>query len=88
MGPLTEEHVPPEAAFNDAKVLFHRMRPIGGEMVRYAGDRPRGNTLVVLCKHCNNTTGSVCGTEYVRFVACSGRLGPETEDLADALART
>lgn len=67
-GPLTEEHVPPEGAFNDAKVLFHRMRPVGGQLLRYAEDKPRGNTLAVLCKRCNNTTGSIYGTEYVPFV--------------------
>jgi hypothetical protein len=67
-GPLTEEHVPPEGAFNDAKVLFHRMRHVGGQILRYAEDKPRGNTLAVLCRRCNSRTGSVYGTEYVRFV--------------------
>lgn len=35
---------------------------------RYAEERPRGNTLTVLCKRCNSTTGSVYGTEYARFM--------------------
>src|ERR1035441_5807937 len=66
--PLSVEHVPPEAAFNDAKVLFHRMRFNGPEVERFAEEKTTGNSLTVLCQRCNNTTGRIYGGEYVNFV--------------------
>src|ERR1035437_6628930 len=40
--PLSKEHVPPEAAFNEAKVLFHRMRFNEPEVERFAEEKTTG----------------------------------------------
>jgi hypothetical protein len=66
--PLSREHVPPEAAFNEAKVLFHRIRFNGPEVERFAEEKTTGNSLTVLCEPCNNRTGRIYGGEYVAFV--------------------
>jgi hypothetical protein len=73
-GPLTFEHVPPEAAYNDARVLeadIHRL--ISAENLIKEIEEPkgkynqRGAGRHTLCARCNNDTGSWYGADYVKF---------------------
>jgi hypothetical protein len=73
-GKLSFEHVPPEAAFNDQRVLesdIHRL--IGGDLIKEL-EKPTGKTnqrgagKYTLCERCNNSTGGWYGRSYVEFV--------------------
>jgi hypothetical protein len=72
-GRLTFEHVPPSAAYNDARVFEADVEHIlaAQERIRPA-DAPgkfkqRGAGAYTLCADCNNDTGSWYGPEYVQF---------------------
>lgn len=77
-GELTYEHIPPEKAFN-----FTRAKSIEGESalelivgknrmpwdsngLKYV-NKQRGMGDYILCKSCNNLTGTYYGNEYVKF---------------------
>ena len=74
-GPLSFEHVPPKAAFNDRPVVRSAM-----EDFLAAGDSPealdeitggvkeqRGLGAYTLCRKCNNDTGAWYGNAYVQW---------------------
>lgn len=67
---LTKEHMPPQAAFNQERVLLamiDKERSRAG--VRWKGiEKASGNFGYALCERCNNNTGSWYGTEYVSFI--------------------
>ena len=72
-GKLSFEHVPPEAAFNDQRVLeadIHRL--IGGDLIAEL-EKPtgkfnqRGSGKFTLCDRCNTSTGGWYGRSYVHF---------------------
>jgi hypothetical protein len=75
-GKLSFEHVPPEAAFNDQRVLeadIHRLigsKDLIGDLANPKGGRynQRGAGKHTLCEPCNNNTGAWYGTSYVSFV--------------------
>jgi len=73
-GKLSFEHVPPEAAFNDQRVLesdIHRV--MSGDLIAEL-EKPtgkfnqRGAGKFTLCDRCNTTTGGYYGRSYVQFV--------------------
>jgi hypothetical protein len=73
-GRLSFEHVPPQAAFNDQRVLetdIHRL--IGGNLIEEL-EKPtgkynqRGAGKYTLCDRCNSSTGGWYGAAYVEFV--------------------
>jgi hypothetical protein len=73
-GKLSFEHVPPQAAFNDQRILesdIHRL--IGGDLIKEL-EAPTGKTnqrgagKFTLCERCNNNTGDWYARSYVRFV--------------------
>jgi hypothetical protein len=73
-GKLSFEHVPPEAAFNDQRVLesdIHKL--IGGDLIKEL-EKPtgkfnqRGAGKYTLCDRCNTSTGGWYGAPYVEFV--------------------
>ncbi|WP_237212999.1 hypothetical protein [Falsiroseomonas oryziterrae] len=74
-GKLSFEHVPPEAAFNDRKVLLHSIEKlisaddIAAAMEDTSGTqiKQRGMGAYTLCERCNNTTGSWYGSAYVEL---------------------
>lgn len=73
-GPLTFEHVPPEAAFNDARVLEADIYRLAGasdlikEIEQPKGRyNQRGAGRHTLCAPCNNNTGRWYGADYVKF---------------------
>jgi len=75
-GDLTFEHIPPESAFNNRRVLLHSLNYISDESYRIAGKTPtrkhnRGLGEYSLCQHCNKLTGSWYGRAYVDWA----RLG-------------
>ncbi|HWZ38261.1 MAG TPA: hypothetical protein VNY08_08180 [Bradyrhizobium sp.] len=72
-GLLSFEHVPPEAAFNDQKVLLADINKVlAGDMLEHLHN-PRGRTqqrgagAYTLCEPCNNYTGGWYGRAYVEF---------------------
>ena len=72
-GPLTFEHVPPSAAFNDHRVLeadIHKL--IGSDLLADLKNptgkyNQRGSGKFTLCRRCNNDTGGWYGRAYVEF---------------------
>jgi hypothetical protein len=68
-GALTDEHVPPRAAFNDATVLFHYLEQVEGALRQAVREAKGGLSHPVLCGPCNShRTGSRYGTEYAAFI--------------------
>ncbi|WP_298372877.1 hypothetical protein [uncultured Bradyrhizobium sp.] len=72
-GPLSFEHIPPEAAFNDQKVLLSDIEKVlAGDMLEHL-DNPKGRTqqrgagAYTLCEQCNSKTGGWYGKPYVAF---------------------
>lgn len=69
-GPLSFEHVPPRAAFNDRPVVRYRAeevfnlgpddKPAGGGTIQQ-----KGSGAYTLCGRCNNVTGSWYGRHFV-----------------------
>ena len=70
---LTFEHVPPEAAFNDARVREADPRKILGAgsleaiMTPQGLVKQRGAGRFTLCASCNSLTGAWYGTDYVHW---------------------
>jgi hypothetical protein len=73
-GRLSFEHVPPEAAFNDQRVLeadIHKL--LGGDLIKHL-EKPsgkynqRGAGKYTLCERCNTSTGGWYSRAYVEFV--------------------
>lgn len=73
VGPLTFEHVPPSAAFNDHRVLEADIHKLIGSDLLSDLKKPtgkinqRGSGKFTLCERCNNNTGSWYGGAYVEF---------------------
>ncbi len=65
-GPLTFEHIPPQAAFNDCPVVLHKWeeyeKGIGEGIYQKYG---RGD--YVLCEKCNNNTGGAYGAAFAQW---------------------
>jgi len=74
-GPLSFEHVPPERAFNNARILQADVERMLGSMSFDDHVRPRGKIKqrgaggYTLCAKCNNDTGAWYGTDYVHWAA-------------------
>ncbi len=79
IGPLTKEHVPPHAAFNDHPILFYRFAQTNRGLVQAAIPHRDGFSLPVLCDRCNGRTGTKYGTEYVRFVKNLAEIADRAE---------
>lgn len=73
-GPLTFEHIPPRAAFNDARVLEADIQKLmAADRLLGADDaggryKQQGAGNYTLCAACNSETGSWYAGEYVRAV--------------------
>jgi hypothetical protein len=73
VGPLTYEHLPPEAAFNDGPVYEADVEALlAAENTRALADvrrrkNQRGAGGYTLCSRCNNNTGSWYGPAYVEW---------------------
>src|ERR1700730_1548242 len=72
-GPLSYEHVPPSAAFNDRRVLECGIdKMIGGNLIDYL-EKPhgrynqKGSGRYTLCSYCNNNTGRWYAPAYINF---------------------
>ena len=71
-GPLTFEHVPPRAAFNDIPVYVNMLEDMiqDGYVLDHLGKgrkQQRGAGQYSLCGRCNNMTGSWYGPAYVNW---------------------
>jgi hypothetical protein len=69
-GELTEEHIPPQKAFNDLGVLLQKMDAHAAPEARFVPAGPvqqGGNKAYTLCAECNNNTGGWYGRAYVEF---------------------
>lgn len=67
---LTEEHIPPEAAFNDAAILLQEVsrRTTHVGRVEWEGRLETGLKVVSLCAECNSKCGSKYGGDFVKFI--------------------
>ncbi len=74
-GPLTEEHIPPRAAFNKCTVLEQKMGREGWD-AQFSDARRRQGGLrrPSLCAPCNNNTGSWYAGAYVYFALQSAHV--------------
>src|ERR1700682_6530709 len=71
-GPLTFEHIPPKAAFNDCPVVLYKW----DEFEKGVGEgtyQKAGRGAHVLCEKCNNNTGGAYGAAFAEWC----RLGFE-----------
>jgi hypothetical protein len=82
-GKLSYEHVPPEKAFNDRRVVRAPMQEYldtGLQWPERGKTLQRGAGAYTLCERCNNNTGSWYGDEYVtwaqRGLELAGRMTP------------
>jgi len=69
-GPLTFEHVPPKAAFNDRPILmgkFEDMINKGMEPITHGKIQQQGAGGYTLCAKCNNNAGAWYGREFVNW---------------------
>ena len=69
-GKLSFEHVPPEAAFNDRRILHAAFDKVVGtdDLDKLRGRiQQRGAGAYTLCEKCNNDTGSWYGTAYAEW---------------------
>jgi hypothetical protein len=72
-GKLSFEHVPPEAAFNDQRVLEADIHALIGKDLIKELEKPsgkysqRGVGKFTLCETCNTSTGGWYGGSYVEF---------------------
>jgi hypothetical protein len=71
-GPLSYEHVPPRAAFNDRPIVLHKIENILNHNPREP--LPRGGTIqqrgaggYTLCGRCNNKTGRWYGSRFAAW---------------------
>ncbi len=74
-GRLTFEHVPPQSAFNNVRILKADIdRLINSDDSKKEIENPKGEYVqggagsYTLCKTCNNDTGSWYASDYVEFV--------------------
>lgn len=67
---LTEEHIPPRAAFNDAPILLQEVSQRTAHVGRleWEGHVNTGLKIVSLCAECNSKCGSKYGGDFVRFI--------------------
>jgi hypothetical protein len=72
-GPLTFEHVPPDAAFNDRAVVLASIEEFDRADLDYAKVRgkieQRGRGAYTLCSKCNSLTGHWYGTAFVQWAS-------------------
>ncbi len=70
VGKLSYEHVPPEKAFNDRRVLAHTLDDLIKNTPGKAKGKiyQRGAGAYTLCPRCNNNTGSWYGDKYIEWV--------------------
>jgi len=69
-GPLSFEHIPPSAAFNDRRVIsvkFEEAIQLGPDEVAKGPIQQRGAGSHTLCDKCNNDTGSWYGNQFVAW---------------------
>ncbi len=70
VGPLTFEHVPPKAAFNDCPLLFTKLQElmrgpqIGDPRLLRKYKQRKGAGAETLCERCNTVTGAWYGNAY------------------------
>lgn len=72
IGPLTFEHVPPRAAFNDRRAFVLQGMDVlqlhwGQDVEKKKKILQRGVGEYTLCARCNNNTGSWYGDRFARF---------------------
>jgi len=72
-GPLTFEHIPPESAFNDRRVMLADMQRLLSNQDWQGFENPKGKYKqrgagdYTLCGKCNNDTGHWYGPQYVKW---------------------
>jgi hypothetical protein len=70
VGPLSYEHIPPQAAFNDRRFIsveFETMIRLGPDEEPRGRIRQGGIGAHTLCEKCNNDTGNWYGSHFVKW---------------------
>lgn len=70
IGPLSFEHIPPRAAFNDRPVIpvsFPETLNLGPDDKPQGKAQQKGMGAFTLCDRCNNNTGSWYGQQFVNW---------------------
>lgn len=77
-GPLSFEHIPPEAAFNDKAVVRATIEELERADLEYARVRgkiqQRGRGAYTLCSRCNSLTGHWYGSAFVQWASQALRV--------------
>jgi hypothetical protein len=77
-GKLSPEHVPPKAAFNNARMVLYTVESwIAKESTPKGRIQQGGINRYTLCAQCNNDTGSWYGSEYVSWAKVFMALLPQ-----------
>jgi hypothetical protein len=63
----TDEHIPPQAAFNDRYVVMQSIANTPWGLRTHKEFHQNGFKKAVLCADCNNRTGGWYGTDYAAF---------------------
>lgn len=68
--PLTREHIPPRAAFNDSQVFLQSVSERSALVgrIEWEGKVEKGVTVRSLCAECNSKCGSMYGADFVQFL--------------------
>ncbi len=69
-GPLSFEHIPPHAAFNDRPVIrveFEQAMSLGPDEQAKGPKQQKGMGGYTLCARCNNNTGAWYGNQFVSW---------------------
>ena len=70
VGPLSKEHVPPQAAFNDCRYVeakFETIIELGPDAEVKGKIKQGGVSMYTLCAPCNNNTGKWYGNAFVKW---------------------
>jgi hypothetical protein len=66
-GPLSYEHVPPQAAYNKARVSEYQLQDVVYKTGKKGSVKQGGIGAHTLCEQCNNNTGAWYGREFVQW---------------------
>lgn len=73
-GPLSFEHVPPQAAFNKATAVEYKWKDNVTQSKSKGKSIQGGVGAYTLCEQCNNDTGSWYANEYVKWARTCHRI--------------
>jgi hypothetical protein len=64
---MSEEHIPPQSAYNDQQVMFKTLQDEFGFSGKRYSKSPNGIKRYSICETCNNSIGGDYGTAFVEW---------------------